>query len=73
VRKLAALLRLADSFDRSHHQPVADLRAARAGGAVRVTLRSRQPLDLELWDAGREAALFRQVFGARLDLAHSPR
>jgi exopolyphosphatase/guanosine-5'-triphosphate,3'-diphosphate pyrophosphatase len=73
VRKLSSLLRLADSCDRSHHQPVADVRASTTNGTVRLTLRSRHAVDLELWDARREAALFRQVFGRRLDLAHSRR
>jgi exopolyphosphatase/guanosine-5'-triphosphate,3'-diphosphate pyrophosphatase len=73
VRKLSALLRLADSCDRSHHQPVRDVRAGIGGGAVRVTLRSRHPIELELWDAAREGPLFRQVFGKRLDLAGTRR
>jgi exopolyphosphatase/guanosine-5'-triphosphate,3'-diphosphate pyrophosphatase len=73
VRKLAALLRLADSCDRSHHQPLKDVRARAGGGAVRVTLRSRHAIDLELWDAEREAPLFRQVFGRRLELGHQRR
>ena len=73
VRKLATLLRLADSFDRSHHQPVRGIRAATAGSAVHVTLQSRHPVDLELWDAQREAALFRQVFGKRLQMGASRR
>ena len=68
VRKLATLLRLADSCDRSHHQLVRDARARVVDGSVRLLLRSRQPIDLEIWDAEREAALFRQVFGRRLDL-----
>jgi exopolyphosphatase/guanosine-5'-triphosphate,3'-diphosphate pyrophosphatase len=68
VRKLATLLRLSDSCDRSHHQLVRDVRARVANGSVRLLLRSRQPIDLEIWDAGREAALFRQVFGRRLEL-----
>jgi len=68
VRKLATLLRLADSCDRSHHQLVRDVRARVANGSVRLLLRSRQPIDLEIWDAEREAALFRQVFGRRLEL-----
>jgi exopolyphosphatase/guanosine-5'-triphosphate,3'-diphosphate pyrophosphatase len=68
VRKLATLLRLADSCDRSHHQLVRAARARAKGGAVRLTLRSRHPIDLELWDAEREATLFRQVFGRRLEL-----
>ncbi len=31
-----------------------------------MKLRARQPVDLELWDAGHEAALFRRVFGRKL-------
>ncbi len=69
VRKLATLLRLADSCDRSHHQVVKGVRASVAGGAVRLALRARGPVDLELWDAEREGALFRKVFGRRLELA----
>jgi exopolyphosphatase/guanosine-5'-triphosphate,3'-diphosphate pyrophosphatase len=69
VRKLATLLRLADSCDRSHHQLVRSSRAQLGSGAVRLVLRSRHPIDLEIWDAEREAALFRQVFGRRLELA----
>lgn len=67
VRRLVALLRVADALDRSHHQPVQDLRAQVRGGAVRLLARTRQELDLELWDVAREAALFRQVFGKRLE------
>ena len=69
VRKLATLLRLADSCDRSHHQLVRSVRARVTGGAVELVLRSRGPIDLEVWDAEREGALFRKVFGRRLELA----
>ena len=34
--------------------------------AVVVKLRARHPVDLELWDAAHEAALFRRVFGRKL-------
>ena len=69
VRKLATLLRLADSCDRSHHQLVKAVRAQGAGGAVRLSLRSRGPIDLEIWDAEREGPLFRKVFGRRLEIS----
>jgi exopolyphosphatase/guanosine-5'-triphosphate,3'-diphosphate pyrophosphatase len=69
VRKLATLLRLADSCDRSHHQLVRSVRARIGPGAVSLSLRSRAPIDLEIWDAEREGALFRKVFGHRLELA----
>jgi exopolyphosphatase/guanosine-5'-triphosphate,3'-diphosphate pyrophosphatase len=68
VRRLVAMLRIADALDRSHHQPVVDLRAAARPGAVRVTARARGPLDLELWDVEREAAWFRKAMGRRIEV-----
>jgi exopolyphosphatase/guanosine-5'-triphosphate,3'-diphosphate pyrophosphatase len=69
VRKLAALLRVANALDASHQQPVRDVRAEAASGAVRLRLAARAPADLELWDVRREAALFRDVFRKRIDVA----
>lgn len=66
VRKLATLLRLADSLDRSHRQTVLRAQARLLPSAVVVKLRARQPVDLELWDAAHESALFRRVFGRKL-------
>jgi exopolyphosphatase / guanosine-5'-triphosphate,3'-diphosphate pyrophosphatase len=66
VRKCATLLRLADSLDASHHQPISALSAAEHGRSVQLKLRSRSPIDLELWDAEREAELFRHVFARRV-------
>jgi exopolyphosphatase/guanosine-5'-triphosphate,3'-diphosphate pyrophosphatase len=69
VRKLATVLRLADSLDRGHHQNVRSISARVARRAVRLTLRRRAPVDLEIWDAEHEAVLFRRVFGRRLELS----
>jgi exopolyphosphatase / guanosine-5'-triphosphate,3'-diphosphate pyrophosphatase len=66
VRKLATLLRVADSLDRSHRQSIVRLQARLLPNAVMVKLRARSPLDLELWDATHEAGLFRRVFGRKL-------
>ncbi len=68
VRKLATLLRVANSLDSSHHQPVKELRAVNGREAVSLHLKSRQPVDLELWNVERETLLFRRVFGKRLVL-----
>ena len=68
VRRLVALLRVADAFDRSHHQPVVSLRAAVKDGRVRLVARARGALDLELWDVAREAPLFRALMGKRLEV-----
>jgi exopolyphosphatase/guanosine-5'-triphosphate,3'-diphosphate pyrophosphatase len=73
VRKLATVLRLADSFDRSHHQPVRRLSTVVRRRAVAVRLYSKAPLDLEIWDAERETALFRRVFRRPIHLVASHR
>ena len=73
VRRLVALLRVADALDRSHHQPVAAIRAVLRDGVVRVAARARGPVDLELWDVAREAAYFRQAIGRRVEVVASAR
>jgi exopolyphosphatase/guanosine-5'-triphosphate,3'-diphosphate pyrophosphatase len=73
VRKLVAILRVADALDRSHHQPVRRLATSTRNGAVRIAITARGPIDLELWDAEREAGLFRRVFAHRLELARATR
>lgn len=67
VRKLSTLLRVADALDRSHHQPVRELKAIHRNGTVKLSFRARGPVDLELWDLERERALFKKVFGAALE------
>jgi exopolyphosphatase/guanosine-5'-triphosphate,3'-diphosphate pyrophosphatase len=66
VRKLATLLRVADALDRSHAQPVSNLRAVATGGKVALRLFTQGPADLEVWDVEREAQLFHKVFAAKL-------
>ena len=45
VRRLVALLRVADALDRSHQQPVVSIRAARKNGVTRIAARTRGPID----------------------------
>jgi len=66
VRKLATLLRVADALDRSHAQPIGNMRAEMVGGKVTLRLFTQGPADLELWDVGHEARLFQRVFAAKL-------
>jgi exopolyphosphatase / guanosine-5'-triphosphate,3'-diphosphate pyrophosphatase len=66
VRKLATILRVADSLDRSHSQPVDGVRATHGGEAVNVRITASAPVDLELWDAAHETPLFKEVFGRRV-------
>jgi exopolyphosphatase/guanosine-5'-triphosphate,3'-diphosphate pyrophosphatase len=69
VRKCVALLRVADSLDRSHHQPVQRVSVSIRGARVTLRIRSRQSIDLELWDLEHEVDLFREVFGKALVVA----
>ncbi|HLL53974.1 MAG TPA: Ppx/GppA family phosphatase, partial [Myxococcaceae bacterium] len=69
VRKLATLLRVADSLDLSHHQPVRAVKAVTREDRVDLELRARGAVDLELWDLEHERPLFRQVFGKRLEIS----
>ena len=69
LRKLAALLRLANALDASHRQPIGDLSAAVSGGVVTVKLRVRGPADLEIWDTRREVGFFREVFRRRMEFS----
>ena len=69
VRKCCALLRVADSLDRSHHQPVKALSAQVRGRSVLLTVRGRASMDLELWDLQHEVGLFREVFGKAMQVS----
>ena len=62
VRKCATLLRVADSLDRSHHQPVKELGVSLRGRGVHLQLSTRASVELELWDVAHEVALWREVF-----------
>lgn len=69
VRKCATLLRVADSLDRSHHQPVKKLTAQVRGRNVALSVSARESVDLELWDLEHEQELFREVFGKTLQVS----
>jgi len=65
VKKLAALLRVADALDRRHGQVVLDLDAVVDDTAVRLTLVSPdgEDLSLERWAIEKKGGLFQEVFG----------
>jgi exopolyphosphatase/guanosine-5'-triphosphate,3'-diphosphate pyrophosphatase len=66
VRKLAALLRVADGLDADHFQVVQEVVVADQGGSLRLELRARDEPDLDVWAAGRNADLFGLEFGRPL-------
>jgi exopolyphosphatase / guanosine-5'-triphosphate,3'-diphosphate pyrophosphatase len=66
VRRLAALLRIADGLDRAHAARVNGLTVAAQDAAVVVTARGTGDLQAEAWGARRKLGLFRRAFGTRL-------
>ena len=69
VRKLVAILRVADALDRSHQQHVRKLEVSANRSGVELRVAARGPLDLELWDSAREASFFQRVYSRRLQVA----
>lgn len=68
IRKCSTILRIADSLDRGHHQPVKRVDAWLKGRGVTLAIRASSSIDLELWDVEHEAPLFREVFGKALSV-----
>lgn len=69
VRTLAAILRLAESLDRSHSQIVAGIAFDDRGDDALLTLQTTDDAELELWAAARHAAPFEAVIGKPVHLA----
>ena len=68
VRKLAAILRIADAADRGRQQGVAAVDVQVRPKSVGLHFRRRGKGPIEAWDHAADAALFRAVFGRRLSI-----
>jgi exopolyphosphatase / guanosine-5'-triphosphate,3'-diphosphate pyrophosphatase len=71
VKRLAAILRVADGFDRGHAGAVSRIKVRWLGRAMRLTAvaaRARIPLRLELWGASRKAALLEEVAKVKVEI-----
>ncbi len=66
--QLAVCLRLAESFERSRAGRIRGLDVLRRGERVTVRLEADEEPTIELWEAGKHAAAFREAFGRRLVL-----
>jgi exopolyphosphatase/guanosine-5'-triphosphate,3'-diphosphate pyrophosphatase len=68
IRKLSALIRVADSLDRTHASRVEEIYAAIRGRKVTLEVVSRYAVDLELEAAREQGRYFEKVFGRSLRL-----
>lgn len=62
VRKLSAILRLADALDRGHRSKVQSLEIGVSSREVTLKATGREDLSLELWTTARKASFFEQTF-----------
>jgi exopolyphosphatase/guanosine-5'-triphosphate,3'-diphosphate pyrophosphatase len=72
VRKLAALLRLADALDRDHQGRVRSLRCEIGDAAVRLVARCSRETDTMRWRLEERADMFSEVFGRKIELLATP-
>jgi exopolyphosphatase/guanosine-5'-triphosphate,3'-diphosphate pyrophosphatase len=63
VRRLAAILRVADGLDRTHTQRITAVGVEAGRDAVRLVLAAETDPQVERWDADRKSSLFATVFG----------
>ena len=66
VRRLGALLRLADSLDLDHFQLVEGVRLVGGGGTLTLELQARDEPQMALWAAERLSDLFELEFRRRV-------
>lgn len=72
IRRLAALLRVADALDREHVARVVSLQARADGDSVVLELETRGSLALEEWALRKKGKLFERVYGSPLRIeAHT--
>ena len=69
VRRLAAILRVADGLDRTHTQQVHGVGLEVARGRARFAVRAEGDPSTDLWGAERKSGLFREAFGLTPEFA----
>jgi exopolyphosphatase/guanosine-5'-triphosphate,3'-diphosphate pyrophosphatase len=72
VVKLSAILRIADSLDRTHAGLVRAVRCTINPKTIELRLETDDDPELELWAARRKGDLFEELFGRRIRFAVDP-
>lgn len=70
--RLASILQIADGLDRSHRQPISDVRCSVADGTVTLIAEYSDECDLEMWSAERKSDWFRNIFDVTLKFERIP-
>ena len=68
VKKLSAMLRVADGLDRSHYQNVRELEVRKNENIITFLIRTEADPQLEIWGAQRKSYLFEKITGRTLEI-----
>jgi exopolyphosphatase/guanosine-5'-triphosphate,3'-diphosphate pyrophosphatase len=71
IKRLSALLRVADGFDRGHVSAVSDLKIRWVQRAIRITpvaVNARTGMRLEMWGANRKSELLATIAGVPVEI-----
>jgi len=68
VKKLSAIMRIADGLDRSHYQNVQGMTIEKTVDQVIINIKTESDPQLEIWGAMRKNALFEEVTGRTLKI-----
>lgn len=66
IRKLSAILRIADGLDRSHYQNVRSIELSQTKEVIKMRIVTEADPQLEIWGAMRKNSLFEEVTGKKL-------
>ena len=70
VRRITAILRLADGLDRGRAGAVAGVEVAAGPSLVLIRPLARADAELEVWGARRKRDLFERLFGRDVEIAN---
>lgn len=68
IKKLSAILRVADGLDRSHYQNVKDLQVYSGENEIKINIRTEGEPYLEIWGAERKSQLLKDMTGKALKI-----
>lgn len=72
VRRMSALLRVADGLDRTHCSLADDLMVEINERAVQITVISKENCELEIWYTNQQASYFASIFSKKLVVMQQP-
>lgn len=68
IKKLSAILRVADGLDRSHYQNVKDLEIINKKNRLHLVITTQSDPQLEIWGAQRKSKLLEKVTGKKVEI-----